>query len=97
MGEFQNKVLRKVLLSVFQLPALFFVSFCFFFRDTRFDVFHCIISALNVLWFYIFMILSVVSQHPPKCVSSCIARVSLFIALFIICVQRALPRRSFVQ
>ena len=53
MREFQNKVLRNVLLSVFQLPAPSF------FGDTRFNVFHRIISALNVLWFYIF--------HDPVC------------------------------
>jgi len=46
MGEFQNKVLRKVLLSVFQLPTPSFS------RDKLFDVFHFTISALNVPWFY---------------------------------------------
>jgi len=91
MGEFQNKVLGKDLLSVFQLPAP-----SFFFRDTRFDILHCITSALNVLWFYIFVILSVAS-HPSKCVSSCVTRVCLFTALFIICVQRTVQRRSVVQ
>jgi hypothetical protein len=91
MGKLQKKVMRKVLLSVFQLPAPSF------FRDTRFYAFRCIISALNVLWFYVFMILVVVSQHPPKCVSSCIARVCLFTALFIIRLQLTVQRRSVVQ
>jgi hypothetical protein len=80
MGVFQNTVLRKVLLSVFQLPTNLF-----FFRDTRFDVFPIVIGALNVLCFYIFIILSAVSQHPPKSAPSCVARACLFTALFIMC------------
>jgi hypothetical protein len=92
MGVFQNTVLRKVLLSVFQLPTPFF-----FFRDTRLDVLHIFINALNVLCFHIFIILSAVSQHLPKCVSSCFARACVFTALFIISVQRAVQSRSVVQ
>jgi hypothetical protein len=90
MGEFHNKILRNVLLSVSQLPAPSF------FKDKRFYVFHCIISALNVPCFYNFMIVSVVSQHPP-CVSSRISCACVFTALFIICVQRIVQRRSVVQ